>query len=293
MAVVPARFTPCQNGGKMRIYDNHIHLSPTGMGVAAATLFEKAGGTAMMLTHIPPHDMPIASVQDYEAAFRRTQDLADAVRRATKLKVYVAVGPYPVELIHLKETLGLEKAVAVQKGAMDLAGRLVSGGGVTAIGEIGRPHFPTDTDIIEACNGILLHGMGVAKDCGCPVVIHSESATPATCEEFARMADSVGLLREKVVKHFSPPLVRPEENHGIMPSILAKEEPVRKAIENGGRFFMETDYIDDLKRPGAVLGPATVPKRTLALMRSGIMTEKMAREVHEEWPRRIYGIETG
>jgi len=56
---------------------------------------------------------------------------------------------------------------------------------------------------------------------------------------------------------------------------------------------METDYIDDLKRPGAVLGPATVPKRTKALMQSGIMTEEMAREVYEEWPRRIYGIETG
>jgi TatD-related deoxyribonuclease len=279
--------------GNMRIYDNHMHLSPTGMGVEAAKLFEKAGGTAMMLTHIPPHDIPLTSARDYETAFRRTLDLANVVRGATKLKVYVAVGPYPVELIRLKDTLGLENAVALQNDAMDLVGGLVSEGEVTAIGEIGRPHFPTDRDIVEACNGILLHGMKVAKENGCPVVIHSESATPAICEEFAKMADSVGLPREKVVKHFSPPLVRPEENHGIMPSILAKEEPVRRAIENGGRFFMETDYIDDLKRPGAVLGPATVPKRTKALMQGGIMTDEMAREIHEEWPRRIYGIETG
>ncbi len=278
---------------KMNIYDNHMHLSPSGMGVEAAKLFEKAGGTAMMLTHIPPHDIHIRTVKDYETAFLRTLDLADAVRKGTELKVYVALGPYPVELIRLADSIGLKDAVAVQMDAMDMAGRLVSERKVAAIGEIGRPHFPADKAIVEACNGILLHGMKVAKQAGSPVVIHSESATPATCEEFARMADTAGLPREKVVKHFSPPLVRIEDNHGIMPSILAKEEPIRKALSFGGRFFMETDYIDDLKRPGAVLGPATVPKRTKALVDSGIMSPEIAREVHEEWPRRIYGIETG
>lgn len=276
----------------MRIFDNHMHLSPTGLGVEAAKQFEKAGGTAIMLTHIPPHDINISSAKDYEFAFRRTIDLAVAVRNGTSLKVHVALGPYPVEIIHLADSIGLEKAVAVQMDAMEVAGRLVAEGLVTAIGEIGRPHFPVDNSIVEACNGILVHGMRVARERGCPVVIHSESATPATCEEFAKMADSVGLPREKVVKHFSPPLVRPEENHGIMPSILAKDEPIRKAIEGGGRFFMETDYIDDLKRPGAVLGPATVAKKTKAMMQSGVMSEKVAYEVHEEWPRRIYGIET-
>jgi len=276
----------------MRIFDNHMHLSPTGLGVEAAKTFEKAGGTAMMLTHIPPHDMPLTSASGYEAAFRRTLDLALAVRGATGLKVYVAVGPYPVELIHLTASIGLEKAVAVQTEAMDIVGRLVSEGEVTAIGEIGRPHFPADQAVVDACNGILVHGMKVAKENGCPVVIHSESATPAICEEFAKMADSVGLPREKVVKHYSPPLVRPEENYGIMPSILAKDEPLRRAVEFGGRFFMETDYMDDLKRPGAVLGPATVPKKTKALVQSGVMSVEIAQQVHEEWPRKIYGIET-
>lgn len=170
--------------------------------------------------------------------------------------------------------------------------RLFKEGEIIAIGEIGRAHFPVEADKQEACNEVLRYGMKVAKEVGCPVVLHTEPPTPAICEELARFADSAGLPREKVVKHFSGPIVRQEDNHGLMPSVLSREENVIKAVRQGSRFFMETDYLDDPRRPGAVLSPATVPKRTKALIERGIMSEEAARAVHEEWPRRVYGIET-
>jgi len=33
------------------VFDNHIHLRASFKGVEAAKLFERAGGTAMLLTH--------------------------------------------------------------------------------------------------------------------------------------------------------------------------------------------------------------------------------------------------
>jgi TatD-related deoxyribonuclease len=54
---------------------------------------------------------------------------------------------------------------------------------------------------------------------------------------------------------------------------------------------METDYIDDPRRPGAVLGPATVPRKTAKLRSLGIMTESDAARIHQELPARTYGIE--
>jgi TatD-related deoxyribonuclease len=94
------------------------------------------------------------------------------------------------------------------------------------------------------------------------------------------------------VKHHSTPLTRHEENQGIVPSLLAKADLVRAAI-GGGPFFLETDYIDDPKRPGAVLGPATVPRKTKAWIAEGLLTEEAAARIHRDLPRATYGIETG
>ncbi len=53
---------------------------------------------------------------------------------------------------------------------------------------------------------------------------------------------------------------------------------------------METDYIDDPDRPGAVLGPKTVPRRVRWLLEEG--HEAAVRTAHVETPREVYGIDT-
>src|SRR2546427_11485513 len=89
-------------GTRMAIFDNHFHLRPTGLGVAAAKQFEKAGGTALMLTHSPYEDIPIRRAEDYETAYAPTLDLARQAREQTRLQGFVAPGPYPVDLPPLR-----------------------------------------------------------------------------------------------------------------------------------------------------------------------------------------------
>jgi len=54
---------------------------------------------------------------------------------------------------------------------------------------------------------------------------------------------------------------------------------------------METDYLDMKTRPGAVLGPKTVPRRTRGLIQNGIMTVEDAHKIHVDNVERVYGIE--
>ena len=275
----------------MPIFDNHFHLDPRGLYLEAARMFAKAGGTHLMLTHLPYDDLPLASGQDFEAAYARTLHTADLVRSAVGIRVFVAVGPYPVDLLRLDEKLGLAGAVDAMKRGMDVAAKLVREGKATALGEIGRPHFKVASDLWGASNEILRYGMERARDIACAVILHTEDPTPAIFDEFGRIADAAGLSRAKVVKHHAPPLVLPEETSGVVPSILAREDHLREALRKGGAFLMETDYIDDPRRPGAVLGPATVPRKTAKLRTLGIMTEADAARTHEELPARTYGIE--
>ena len=276
---------------RLPIWDNHIHFRPEFKGVEGAKVFERAGGTALLLTHSPYEDIPINHGSDYDAAYRKTLAMADAIRAGTTLQVFVALGPYPVECFHLKEVLGFEGAVAAMKQGIDLASRYVAQGKAVAIGEIGRPHFPVGPDIVAACNDVMSYAMATAKRLGCAVILHTEDPTPEIFAEFADIASKVGLDKNRVVKHHSTPLTRPEDNHGLVPSILAKEELVTEALKAGPRFMLETDYIDDPQRPGAVLGPATVPKKTRAWLEKGVLTEEQAWVIHKEIPERTYRIQ--
>ncbi|HEC94900.1 MAG TPA: metal-dependent hydrolase [Thermoplasmatales archaeon] len=274
----------------MIIFDNHLHLRRDGRFLDAAVEFRKAGGTHFVLCQYPMPNM-VLQEKSYLPCYRETVLMAKEVEKAVGVKVFVTVGPYPVDYLLFKKKLGREKAVELMKKGMDEAAKLCEEEErCIAIGEIGRPHFPVDKETLADANMVLQYGMKCAKDVDVPVVLHAESATPKICKEFVEMGQKVGLKPDKIVKHFSPPLVLFEENYGLMPSVLASKKNVLAALEKGTRFLMETDYIDDVSRPGAVLSPKTVPKQTLRLLENGLMTEKQAYRIHKENPEQTYNI---
>jgi len=271
------------------VLDNHVHLQPNGRNVEAVKDFLKAGGTHLIVSHMPYSETPVRVVDDFRTAYDVTLRMTELARSAGAV-AYCTVGPYPVQLLELAEIMPLNKAVEVMKGGMDLAAKLVKEGKAIALGEIGRPHFPVSEEVMAASNDILSYGMKLAKECSCPVVIHAESATPASMDNLAHMADQDGLPREKVVKHYCGPLVTPEENHGVYPSVLATREMVQEALSKGDRFLLETDFMDDLSRPGAVLAITTVPKRMRQLIDKGCNLEVLWK-INKTNPERVYGID--
>jgi TatD-related deoxyribonuclease len=272
------------------ILDNHIHLQPQGRNLEAVKEFQKAGGTHLILSHMPYDQVQVHDIKDFELSYEITTGMADRCNRETAVKVFCTVGPYPVLLLPLAEEHGLSKAKEIMMGAMEAAAGLVREGKAVAIGEVGRPHFPVAEEVMAVSNEILSHGMRLCKEVGCAIVIHSESATPGTLADLASMADRVGLDRGKVVKHFCAPLVTAEENHGVMPSVLASKSAFAEALGKGHRFLLETDFMDDPTRPGAVLGISTVPKRIKTLLTGGEAQQDIAWRISKDNPERVYGI---
>lgn len=273
----------------MIIFDNHLHLRRDGRFIDAINEFKKAGGSHFVLCQYPMTNI-VLKEKSYRSCYFETLKMADEIRNKIDIGVFITVGPYPVDIIKLTEKYNREKAIEIMKKGMDEASELCLEKKCIAIGEIGRPHFPVSKQIIKDSNEILLYGMQKAKDSDVPVVLHTESTTPESCYEFVEMGKKIGLPADKIVKHYSPPLILKEENYGLMPSVLASKKNIIKAIEKGNRFLMETDYIDDPKRPGAVLGPKTVPKLTLNLLNQGILNEQQINIIHKINPEKTYNI---
>jgi TatD-related deoxyribonuclease len=271
------------------IFDNHLHLRRDGRFIDAIKDFKKAGGTHFVLCQLPMTNLVIKD-QSYKSCYQETLAMADEIRLKIGIGVFVTVGPYPVDYLKLLEKFDRASSIIIMKRGIDEAAKLCEEKKLIGIGEIGRPHFPVDEQIIEDSNDILLYGMQRARDVDVPVILHTESTTPNQCKELVEIGKKIGLPAHRIVKHYAPPLVLKKENYGLMPSVLASEKNILTAIKKDTRFMMETDYIDDPRRPGAVLGPKTVPKRTLELMEKGILSEKQVYDIHKRNPEKIYDI---
>ena len=272
------------------ILDNHMHLNPSGRCLDAVREFARAGGTHIVLVSLPPWSLgiDINSPGDYRKVFDKILKIARRAQEAEKVKVFVVLGVHPAELTKYYGRLGLSRSVEIMRGGLEIARDYVVQG--RAIGlKSGRPHYEVEPKIWDNSNEIMRYSFELAKDAGCAVQLHTESATEEGLAQIAGIARSVGLPDGKVVKHFSPPMVRICEKHGIFPSVLAGENAIETALSEGTRFMMETDYIDDLERPGSVLGPKTVPRRTKQLIEK--WGEDVFWKVHKENPEKVYEVE--
>lgn len=249
------------------VVDHHCHLSPGGEGVEAAHRFFREGGSHLFLTTHNWNHQPLRTVDDYRAQFQSIEKLALRVRSETPVSTSLVVAPYPVDLLEEADALGLAAAIDLQEKALDLAGEWVRDRRAVALGEVGWPHFAIQESLRAASRSIFRHALEVAHDAGCPAIVHCEDLTAEGYRELGQLAREVGIPPERVVKHYARSYVPVADRSGIVPSFLARKEEFRQVLGDPGPWFFETDFLDDPRRPGAVLDIATVPRRAKAIAR--------------------------
>lgn len=274
------------------ITDNHIHVDPVnGDGpLEVAKKFQKSGGTVMIIPNKPT--WTLGDSYNLQETMEEVIKYVQEINENVDVRAYAVVGAHPAELSRLIEAgVSLEKAEEMMKNALHGAQKLVLEGKAIAIGEIGRPHYEASPEEMELHNRLMLHAMELARDADCAVQLHTESSGEKQFKEFAEMAEKAGISKHRVVKHFSGAFVLEEENHGLTPSLISTKTVITQGLKKGTNFLMETDYLDMKSRPGAVLGPKTVPRRTKGLIQNGILTVEDAYKIHVENVERVYGIE--
>ncbi|WP_372479251.1 TatD family hydrolase [Halomicrobium sp. HM KBTZ05] len=268
------------------VLDNHLHLDPVnGRGVEAVEEFADHGGTHLNVLNKPSWNLVEAATDEsiFRECFDLTVDVTEAADEVLPGRAWPVLGVHPALISQLVDD-GYTPAEArdIMQAGLDVAAEYVADGPALAI-KSGRPHYEVDDAVWEASNAVMRHAFDLAGEVGCVVQLHTEGGEDFT--EIAEWAESEGLPREQVVKHYSNGRVR-----GPVKSVIANTEDIEDAVETGEPFLMETDYIDDPDRPGAVLGPKTVPRRVRWLLEEG--HDEAVRRAHVETPARVYGIDT-
>lgn len=280
------------------ITDNHIHVDHIhGLGpIKVAKAFYNVGGRVMIIPNKPSWTCDCYG--DLKKPMDITIDYCKEINSNTNVLAFPVCGVHPAEFSKLfidsdKDDMGHSSTnlIAKFKDALEYAQSLVCDEKAIAIGEIGRPHYEVSGEEMNYQMELLEYGLNLAKDADCPVQLHTETFTTTEFEEFAILADKVGIKRNKLIKHFSPPILDTKSNFGIIPSIIASKDSIKTGLSQGTNFIMETDYLDDNSRPGAVLGYKTVPKRTLNFIDNGIMSEEDVFKIHKDNVENIYNID--
>jgi len=275
-------YTCLSNCDIVEITDNHFHLDPSGRKELAVKDFIKAGGTRLVLVHKPYG--PWKQIDSFKKQVSTTLKLADKAR-GVGAKVAVVAAPHPIELLKLVEYSDNSKGTNIYLDAVDYCTSLVDENKTVGLGELGRPHFEVDESTWELSNNVLTESLSRAKDVDAAVVLHTESGTPEVMADLSRIADKANFPKSRLVKHYGGPAAL-ENPSGLVVSLISSSTNIESSAAS--EFMLETDYLDDPERPGAVMGPKTVPRKTQKALESNVLSKDQVHRIHTELPDLVY-----
>jgi TatD-related deoxyribonuclease len=269
------------------VLDNHLHLDPdNARGVEAAKDFARSGGTHLLVVNKPSWHLGVEpeAGDDFRAVFERTIEVVDRASEVLDGTAWPVLGVHPGLVSRLvdERDFSPEAARDLMQAGIDVAAEYVADGPAVAL-KSGRPHYDVDDAVWEASNAVMRCAFERGAEVDCAVQLHTEASEDLT--EVAEWAADAGLARERVVKHYAAGRLA-----GPTPSVMSEKDRLEVAAESDAPFLMETDYVDDPDRPGAVMGPRTVPRRVRWLLEEGY--DDAVRRAHVETPKRVYDLDT-
>ncbi len=269
------------------VLDDHLHLDPDhGRGLEAVKDFARVGGTHLLVVNKPSWYLGVEADdgEDFRPVFERTIEVVEEASELLRGRAWAILGVHPGLVSRLVDERGYAPAEAreIMQGGIDVAAEYVDRGEALGL-KSGRPHYDVDDDVWAASNDVMRRAFEHGADLECAVQLHTEASEDL--REVAAWAEDAGLPAHRVVKHYAAGRLE-----GPTPSVMSEKDRLEVAAERGEPFLMETDFVDDPDRPGAVLGPKTVPRRVSWLLEEGY--EEAVRNAHVETPKLVYEIDT-
>jgi TatD-related deoxyribonuclease len=269
------------------VLDNHLHIDPdNGRGIEAVRDFAHLGGTHLLVVNKPSWHLGVEPEvgEDFRAVFDRTIEVVDRASEVLDGTAWPVLGVHPGLVSRLVDDRGFapEDARDLMQAGIDVAAEYVADGRAVAL-KSGRPHYDVSEAVWAASNDVMRHAFARGAEADCAVQLHTEASEDLT--DVAEWAEDVGLPRHRVVKHYAGGRLT-----GPTPSVMSEKDRLEVAAESGEPFLMETDFVDDPDRPGAVLGPKTVPRRVRWMLEEGY--DDAVERAHVRTPERVYGLDT-
>lgn len=254
------------------VSDAHAHVSPSGLGAKiVAKRFKDAGGWFIALVSLPPSHYGFSAGLEGIIKSFESHILECSRAREEGIKVACLTGIHPAyidELVKIAGSHKTDKVLAILERALERLEKLRFEGKIDGLGEFGRPHYKTLPESVVVNEIVLRRVLEICRDTDSLIHLHTEQGGLATVASVDYIVRLLGVPKNKVVFHHTTTfLAKTVEEFGYVMTVLGREDLLTNVLESGiTRALIESDFIDDPRRPGAVMYPWDISKEVEKLL---------------------------
>ena len=283
-------------GVRLVFADGHSHTNPVkGLGIKnIAKRFKQVNGWFIALVSLPPHHYDLdETLEGYKKSFDILINEC-RVAREEGLRVACFAGIHPAEIDRMvsQNPKHSEKVIEFAEQVLNYIAKLVKDGLINGIGEIGRPHYKAAPESFVVSEIVLRRALEVARDLQCPVHLHLEQGGFVTAKSIADAISLLQLNREKVILHHVDVLTAVyAQSLGLLFTVPGKLPILSEVFKRLKPVYMiESDFIDDPKRPGVSSYPWQIVENQLKLLSEGMVSEEYLYKINVDVISRVYGV---
>ena len=277
--------------------DAHLHSNPvSGLGIEKiAKRFKSLGGWFLALVSLPPTHYGLQQNLDgYVKAIDITiSECRKARSLGLRVSCFAGIHPADLEKLLTRHITDSEKVLELSEYVLKEIARRCREGLLDGIGEVGRPHYTTRPEAFIINELVMNKALTLAKDLNVIVQLHLEQGGILTVIDINQRIESIKLMKSKVIlHHLDYRTAKEATKYGLSFTIPAKYPLLRHTFTHLKPVYMiESDYIDDPRRPGIAAYPWDVIEIQLTLLNEGIVNEEYLYKLNVDNIVMVYGVE--
>ncbi len=283
------------------ISDAHAHISNKGIGPHEyAKRFKGSNGWFIALASLPPYHYGLgSSLYDLIKSFDIHIELCNIIR-SYGIKVSCILGLHPayIDRIIKEYQSRHEKVLEIVNKGIETIERYIKEGRADGVGEVGRPHYKTIPEVFSLCDYIIIKALEIVNDYDVVLHLHLEDRGILTVLSIGELSEkllSKSRKRRVVFHHASLRTSKNAFNYGFSSTIIGKYPLLKKLFDEHKELtnsvMIESDYIDDLRRPGVVMYPWEIVKEATKLLSESIHYYDLLEKVFIDNIVKVYDVE--
>ncbi len=280
----------------MLFADAHLHSNPLrGIGVKSIVKnFKAVGGWFLAIVSLPPSHYGLGS--SYDDYVRSIEILIRECRTAkeeVKTKCLAGIHPADLEKLVNSQSLKYDEVINLALKILNYISKLIKSGVLDGIGEVGRPHYKTTPEGYVVNELILHHALRLAKDLHSIVHLHLEQGGILTVLSMTDLLESISLSKDLVLlHHMDIKTAMNAEEVGLRYTLCGKLQLLREGFKKlKPTYMIESDFIDDPRRPGVAAYPWEIVENQLLLLKEGLVSEDYLFRLNVDNIVKFYGVE--
>lgn len=180
--------------------------------------------------------------------------------------------------------LGLKVLELVEKGLRE--------GKLDGIGEVGRQHYKTHPISVVIAEKIMDRAFQISKDFDAVVHLHLEQGGKVSVIDIKERIERYGTNSDRIVMHhLRGKTLRYAIEEGVRCTVPGVKGLLENVVSLPPEYIIESDHIDDPKRPGIVVYPWEMARNQKELLENGLVEEDYLYRVNVENVVKVFKVE--